>query len=179
LNWFLNSLLLSGDIVQEIDEEMTKEKAIEVAKKEIGSKSRRRRDAEEKFSGNIKQIFADEFEETIATGVTVILFGMAWCPHCQSDLQLMTNVQNQNKLENVSFYLINCKSMENVNLCFDELANGIPTINTYLDGKRIVKDFKGSNVYQFNRMLKAHVSGGDALAAWKKAEKVRDDEDDY
>lgn len=157
---------------------MTKDKCIKEARKIFDVKKRRKRDADEKFTGNITEISSKDFQSTVASGVTIILFGIAWCPHSQHDLELMTEVQEQLQYDNVEFALVNCASVVNLDLCFDELKNGIPTINTFINGKRIVKDFSAKTVGRYFKMIRAHVKGGDDLHKWKVGEKYRDSDEE-
>ena len=170
-------MFIAGEIVYESDDEMTKEECIEVAHKQFDVKSRRRRDAEKKFVGKIKEINHENFKSSIESGVTIVVFGMSWCQHCQSELELVTKVQAQNQFKNVNFALVNCATLTNLELCFDELRNGIPTVNTYIDGNRVVKDSKASTVSQYKDMIKAHVAGGTVLEEWKLKAKVKDSEE--
>jgi thiol-disulfide isomerase/thioredoxin len=103
---------------------------------------------------------------------------MAWCPHCQHDLDLMTEVQEQCHEESVKFVLINCAKILNLDLCFDELINGVPTINVFIDGKRTVKNYQGTTVKKFNDMITAHLGGPSVVKEWKAAMKARKESDE-
>lgn len=156
---------------------MTKDKCVEVAKEQFGQKLRRKRETEEKFFGNITEVLDEDFESTIATGVTVVIFGMAWCPHCQHDLELMTEVQERFTNSEVKLVLVNCAILSNLDLCFDQLFNGVPTINTFFNGKRAIKDFRTTTVERFEEMIQAHLKGPEGIHFWKIDEKARGSEE--
>lgn len=158
----------------EHDEEMTKDQCIAEAKSQFGPSKRNKREAnEEKFHGNITEITAEDFDETIETGITIVIFGMAWCPHCQNDLELMTEVQEQCKEKDVKFALVNCAKIINLELCFDQLKNGIPTTNTFIDGYVGIKDYWATTVEKYNELIAAHFEGYEAARAWKRDDKIR------
>lgn len=164
--------MFAGEIEYERDEEMTVDECLEEANKQFDPKKRSKRDVEDKFNGNIAEITNENFISTIASGTTIVIFGMAWCPHCQHDLELMTEVKEKSANENVEFVLVNCAKVINLDLCFDQLVNGVPTINTFLNGIRMVKDYQGTTVKKFNEMIKAHSGGVNAVKQWKAAEKA-------
>uniref|UniRef100_A0A1L8EID4 Putative thioredoxin/protein disulfide isomerase n=1 Tax=Haematobia irritans TaxID=7368 RepID=A0A1L8EID4_HAEIR len=86
----------------------------------------------------VLQLSGDNFEKTVADGVTFVKFYAPWCGHCQKLspvwdqlAEKMHSVSNPIKIAKVD-----CTASENKKLCIDQEVEGYPTLFAYKNGER-------------------------------------------
>uniref|UniRef100_A0A1I8NGE4 Thioredoxin domain-containing protein n=1 Tax=Musca domestica TaxID=7370 RepID=A0A1I8NGE4_MUSDO len=112
-------------------------------KKMLGSDAAPEAPAAEKPSGDadklqVLQLTGDNFQDTVADGVTFVKFYAPWCGHCQNLspvwdqlAEKMHSVANPIKIAKVD-----CTAPENKKLCIEQEVEGYPTLFAYKNGVR-------------------------------------------
>lgn len=120
-------------------------------------------------------LFGENFKSTIATGVSLVTFCTDWCTHCTYVSNQVHKLQKRFKNEpEIKFYRVDCALKENYELCFDELANGVPTTHLYENGKRIVDDYQSDSTDVLEDMVRSNIGQDEgAISLWKKREHKR------
>jgi len=108
-------------------------------------KAEAKEEVTEDAKDSVAVLSADNFESTIAKGVTFVKFYAPWCGHCKR--LAPTWVQLADKYastEGVTIAKVDCTSNDNKNkeLCNAQGVNGFPTLNIYKDGEK-VDEFNG------------------------------------
>jgi len=108
-------------------------------------KAEAKEEVTEDAKDSVAVLSADNFESTIAKGVTFVKFFAPWCGHCKR--LAPTWVQLADKYastEGVTIAKVDCTSNDNKNkeLCNAQGVNGFPTLNIYKDGEK-VDEFNG------------------------------------
>ncbi|CRK96813.1 CLUMA_CG009948, isoform B [Clunio marinus] len=99
------------------------------------------------FTDNIIEIFGSNFKTIISKNLTLVIFCVPWCQHCKKELEAIEEVSKIfAKDKKVKIRKLDCHKEENLDTCYAELDNGVPTIAVFKNGKRILKDFSGSTV---------------------------------
>jgi len=108
-------------------------------------KAEAKEEVTEDAKDSVAVLSADNFESTIAKGVTFVKFFAPWCGHCKR--LAPTWVQLADKYastEGVTIAKVDCTSNDNKNkeVCNAQGVNGFPTLNIYKDGEK-VDEFNG------------------------------------
>ncbi|XP_065362683.1 thioredoxin domain-containing protein 5 homolog [Calliphora vicina] len=86
----------------------------------------------------VLQLTGDNFEKSVADGVTFVKFYAPWCGHCQKLSpvwdQLAEKIHAGEKA--IKIAKVDCTSAENKKLCVDQQVEGYPTLFAYKNGER-------------------------------------------
>ncbi|KAL9880311.1 thioredoxin domain-containing protein pretaporter [Glossina fuscipes fuscipes] len=86
----------------------------------------------------VLQLNGDNFETSIAKGITFVKFYAPWCGHCQKLSptwdKLAEKIRSIKK--SVIIAKVDCTAPNNRKLCVDQQVEGYPTLFAYKDGKR-------------------------------------------
>lgn len=86
----------------------------------------------------VLQLTGDNFEKSVADGITFVKFYAPWCGHCQKLSpvwdQLAEKLHTGDK--NIKIAKVDCTSADNKKLCVDQQVEGYPTLFAYKNGER-------------------------------------------
>lgn len=166
-----------GEIVDAIPEERTAKELLKFAINKTGTRSKREV-LESKINNvdisSIPEIYGKDFQSKISNGITLVTFCVPWCSHCQKALSEMVELQNFfSENTTVSICKLDCSNeVQNGDICFTELDNGVPTINLYFNGELIVSDYGGISFHELKDMIIGNTGSAVDLADWKIKEKA-------
>lgn len=94
--------------------------------------------SEEKDKMQVLQLTGENFDDSIAQGVTFVKFYAPWCGHCQKLSpvwdQLAEKIHKSHK--DIKIAKVDCTSADNKKLCVDQQVEGYPTLFAYKNGER-------------------------------------------
>lgn len=92
----------------------------------------------EQDKSHVLQLNGNNFEKSVATGVTFVKFYAPWCGHCQKLSpvwdQLAEKIHGSDK--NIKIAKVDCTFSDNKKLCVDQQVEGYPTLFAYKNGER-------------------------------------------
>lgn len=98
------------------------------------------------------EIFERNFAEVIAQDeISIIVFADTTSSLTRKYYPIYKDIEKS--YSDVKIYTIDCLYHRNYNICFDEIVNGLPLINFYQKGKKIVEDFPGSKFNDFQYQI--------------------------
>lgn len=99
------------------------------------------------------EIFQRDFSKVIKKyEISIIIFADVTSSICQAYFPILEEIER--RFNDVYTYTIDCTNYKNYYVCFDEIINGVPLINFYSGGERIVRDFYGESIDDFVKVIK-------------------------
>lgn len=99
------------------------------------------------------EIFNEDFATVIARDeISIILFADTDSDISQKYYSVLEDIEK--RYSDVLVYTIDCFDYRNYNVCFDEIVNGVPLINFYRKGQKLVNDFPESSYEDFRYKLR-------------------------
>ncbi|XP_044758087.1 thioredoxin domain-containing protein 5 [Coccinella septempunctata] len=109
------------------------------------------------------ELTAENFRNTIQTGITFIKFFAPWCGHCKSLAPTWDDLNKKYEpTENIKIMKVDCTAQENKGLCNDEKIDGFPTMYLYKDGEKISEYTGSRSLEDLSDFVQGHV-GHDEL----------------
>lgn len=164
----------NGEILGRMARTRTVEQMVKYGKKKFTVRKSKSEAIDEPkgVPNDIQEISSSNFSSTIATGTTLVVFCVPWCKYCQN----ITKTLNELKPElddNIKMKRMNCNHKDNADICFNEVTNGVPTMNLYCNGSVVLKDYEESTAEELKDMLKSGCGDAHDLTKWKAREEQR------
>lgn len=109
------------------------------------------------------ELVAENFKDTIQSGITFIKFFAPWCGHCKTLAPVWNDLNRKYKTDsNIKIMKVDCTAQENRGLCNDERIDGFPTIYLYKDGEMISEYHGDRSLEDLSDFIQGHL-GHDEL----------------